>query len=88
MREPLHERGFFFVAGTLNYMRTEVPCEQCGESVNLSEEKHVHRVTGFFSVDKKGRPIKMQERVDSVTIAYHWYCWNMRKGAGVQDSMF
>jgi len=69
-------------------MRTSVDCEHCGNPVDLFEEKHIHRVTGFFSVDKKARPVKLIDRIDTVTIAYHWWCWDMRKGRGIQDSMF
>jgi hypothetical protein len=69
-------------------MRTTANCENCGKPVDLTEAKHIHKVIGWWEMDKKGRPIKLKKRVEGVAAAYHWWCWRDHMGGGEQSSLF
>jgi hypothetical protein len=56
--------------------------------VNLNEARHIHKVTGYWEVDGKGRPKKLISRIEAVGGAYHWWCWRADQGFGEQQSMF
>jgi hypothetical protein len=69
-------------------MSTTEPCLKCGSPVNLNEARHIHKVTGYWEVDGKGRPKKLISRIEAVGGAYHWWCWRADQGFGEQQSMF
>ena len=56
--------------------------------MNLLEAKHIHKVTGWWEVDDKGKPKKLRRRLETVAGAYHWWCWRDELGGGEQTSMF